>query len=462
MEHFIEILKSSYGYSNYLKWYSSLINKKISKSTSDEYTEMHHILPKSLFPEYKDDKNNLVQLSLREHFVAHLLLWKITKDSKMALAVFLMSQNNIMTINNSRMFETIRSNMFTSKGMVWIHKGDVRKYVPADDVNKQLELGWSLGMYDVKCTWVYKDNLRKMIRINQLNEHLDNDWKLGFSHNYIWVNKNGKAEFIDSSELDSWLDDGWTKGIGFGTTSNKIMMNKDGARCFIDNSDKNSYISMGWDVGTDLTHRHLGKRKIQKGELIKFVEESDLENMLSNGWSLAEFGLEGKRWINNGVREQPILDTDVIPKGWRSGRLSSKKQGSVYMNDGARNKMVNQSDADAYLSKGWKFGMLRFKTDRLIPINKDGVKTRVPENEVEKYINDGWNRGTGCKGNKNVNMILDGVVKSIPVEKREEYEKLGWKTLSSMSNWIKKDGKRKFIRKDETQPYLNDGWVYGR
>ena len=37
-------------------------------------TDVHHILPKSYFPEFKCDKNNLTNLTYKNHFLAHKLL----------------------------------------------------------------------------------------------------------------------------------------------------------------------------------------------------------------------------------------------------------------------------------------------------------------------------------------------------------------------------------------------------
>ena len=39
-----------------------------------DYTEKHHILPKSLFPKYEFDKDNLIELSAINHYKAHVLL----------------------------------------------------------------------------------------------------------------------------------------------------------------------------------------------------------------------------------------------------------------------------------------------------------------------------------------------------------------------------------------------------
>ena len=51
------------------------------------YYERHHILPKSLFPLWKNRKSNIVLLTAREHFFCHQLLIKIYPCDKMFYAL---------------------------------------------------------------------------------------------------------------------------------------------------------------------------------------------------------------------------------------------------------------------------------------------------------------------------------------------------------------------------------------
>jgi hypothetical protein len=60
---------------NYQKVYDSLIEKAKVRISLEGYFESHHIVPKSM--NGTDDENNLVNLTAREHFVAHYLLAKI-------------------------------------------------------------------------------------------------------------------------------------------------------------------------------------------------------------------------------------------------------------------------------------------------------------------------------------------------------------------------------------------------
>jgi hypothetical protein len=61
--------------SKYQHWYNSLINNARQRNSSREGHERHHILPRSLGGSNTDD--NLVNLTLKEHYIAHLLLTKL-------------------------------------------------------------------------------------------------------------------------------------------------------------------------------------------------------------------------------------------------------------------------------------------------------------------------------------------------------------------------------------------------
>ena len=57
----------------------------------NQYFEFHHVLPKSLFPNWKKKESNVVCLTAREHFFCHQLLTKIypSKEMNFALVSFI-------------------------------------------------------------------------------------------------------------------------------------------------------------------------------------------------------------------------------------------------------------------------------------------------------------------------------------------------------------------------------------
>jgi hypothetical protein len=80
---------------NYQKLYDSLVysRKNMNRKKSKElYLENHHIVPKWMGGD--NTKNNLVLLTAKEHFIAHLFLWKIHRNRSSALALHKMAKSN--------------------------------------------------------------------------------------------------------------------------------------------------------------------------------------------------------------------------------------------------------------------------------------------------------------------------------------------------------------------------------
>lgn len=93
--------------------YSAIYNNLIQKRREQKpkgYTENHHVLPKALGG--SNEKENLVRLTGREHWIAHLLLNKIYNNSQTAYACHMMAmrceERGIPRIKSSRMYEAIR------------------------------------------------------------------------------------------------------------------------------------------------------------------------------------------------------------------------------------------------------------------------------------------------------------------------------------------------------------------
>jgi len=87
---------------NYKKIYDALVEKAkargLDKSQHEGYFEIHHIVPRCLGG--TDEADNLVMLTGREHYVAHVLLWKLNPDNKdLFNAAWLMSNKSLSNRN---------------------------------------------------------------------------------------------------------------------------------------------------------------------------------------------------------------------------------------------------------------------------------------------------------------------------------------------------------------------------
>jgi hypothetical protein len=96
----------------YTNWYNSLINKAQNRIVLG-YAEKHHIIPSALGG--TNEKDNIVKLTPREHFICHLLLTKMTTGNaryKMNFALHMLSNaKNIgegRYIPNGRMYDLAR------------------------------------------------------------------------------------------------------------------------------------------------------------------------------------------------------------------------------------------------------------------------------------------------------------------------------------------------------------------
>jgi len=65
----------------YAIWYENLVTKAKTRLKLDGYVERHHVIPVSLGG-HKRSLDNIITLTAREHYIAHLLLWRMTMDQK--------------------------------------------------------------------------------------------------------------------------------------------------------------------------------------------------------------------------------------------------------------------------------------------------------------------------------------------------------------------------------------------
>lgn len=102
---------------NYKKIYNALVERAkprgLNKKSVDFYTEVHHIVPRSVGG--TDEPSNLVMFNAREHFIAHMLLWKTyPENTSLMRAAFMMSSRwksgsiESSTPQNSKTYSRLR------------------------------------------------------------------------------------------------------------------------------------------------------------------------------------------------------------------------------------------------------------------------------------------------------------------------------------------------------------------
>lgn len=81
------LLSSDKIHRRYAIRYMNFIESR-PKNRNLKYYEQHHILPRSLYPEFEDEPLNLISLTAKEHYIAHHLLYKAFPKSYFMLNAF--------------------------------------------------------------------------------------------------------------------------------------------------------------------------------------------------------------------------------------------------------------------------------------------------------------------------------------------------------------------------------------
>ena len=238
--------------------YSKLYYKITSNAkqrTTDGYTELHHIIPQSIGG--SNDKENLVELTAREHFICHWLLIKMTegKDrSKMLYALNGMKAENryqqrYHTKITARVYEKYRiehakNHSETMKGKPAWNKGRKLEGIELEEhrertrnrtvdldkraMGQQKRIAKVTGRKDsdeakLKKSLALKGKLKgpmseeQKIKISENSKGIKK--KEGHSTNVanavlgnISINKDNTEKKVKKDTLQSYLDDGWQLG----------------------------------------------------------------------------------------------------------------------------------------------------------------------------------------------------------------------------------------------------------
>jgi len=145
--------------------YTKLYFKILNKSSLADYTEKHHVIPRSLGGE--NNLLNLRKISAREHFLCHYLLTKMIPRNnpdyyKMIKAFMMMkcTSKGHSRYFNSRLYESKRTEFSKSMsklqmgednsqfGTRWMYLNNETKKIKKEEIEHYLTLGWKFGQFE--------------------------------------------------------------------------------------------------------------------------------------------------------------------------------------------------------------------------------------------------------------------------------------------------------------------------
>jgi hypothetical protein len=142
---------------NYQKIYTQIIQRAKYRHI-EGYKEIHHIIPKCLGG--SNDKENLVNLTAREHFICHMILCEVyPNNKKLKYALFLMAigknrKNKEAYLPTSRVYERLKtehSNMLKGKSRSDETKSKISKNRKGIKMTLESIERMKLGRKGIKC-----------------------------------------------------------------------------------------------------------------------------------------------------------------------------------------------------------------------------------------------------------------------------------------------------------------------
>ena len=306
---------------NYQKIYDALIQKrKQNPLTEQEPGEIHHILMKSIYPELAREKTNLVKLSYREHFIAHVLLCKIysgTENEASALFAWQRMVNchkdrKYKVIKTSRLFALVRSEACKVRrekltGLIVLNDGTNQIRVRPDKVDKFLKLGFKQGGLPMPKTIAQKiskalTGKKKSLTTTQ-RDQLRQQAVKNFSGKTPW-NKGKTLRPLTAAERE-------------------IKRQKAVGKRHYTNGVKNIFVY----PGTEPTGFYLGQKN-SKSQSPKTPEQIQKQRRK----------IQGRRFITDGTQTRLAKRDEKLPDGWKYGRTNRKRSAAARLAQSKRMK----------------------------------------------------------------------------------------------------------------------------
>ena len=178
-----------FEHNKYHKKYFQIVHRAKNRQLDPTIkVEIHHIIPRSLGG--TDSSDNLVTLTLKEHWICHRLLVKFIVDStalrKMYNALFIMAVKDYRTVN-ARIYKEIKENVVPwNKGLSGLYQP------PLSDMAKQ------------KLSHLYKGKKRPQAHVDAMKEGWrkakENGYKGPWNTGKTGIYRKGKPVIITSPD----------------------------------------------------------------------------------------------------------------------------------------------------------------------------------------------------------------------------------------------------------------------
>ena len=331
-EEYLPAQKNELHWNRYVKFILAVL-KTAPKTRVRKGLYLHHIIPACFLPkEFRKDKENLIYLTARQHYIAHLILWKAV-GGPMAKAFAMLSKSSLTSRQyENLMKEVSEQNSIDSSGennpnygKHWseemkkhLSEKEKGKYIPPETRAKMSEsrkgaknpnYGKSMSEEQRKKISEYRTNNPKFSGVNHPmygRTHSEETRRKSSERIKAFNARRGKVRNmtngvenrqIKESEVERMTKEGWWFGITQKPKPKRIRITDGNITKTVTKEEfLTKYQPLGWREGMTFSKlsTSFGKRIVIKEGIRKYVALEELDKYLSEGWRLSPRSKEQK------------------------------------------------------------------------------------------------------------------------------------------------------------------------
>lgn len=173
----------------------------------------HHIIPKHMGG--LDNEDNYTYLTIREHIIAHFLLWKIHKNPNDLRSMYMLGEN--LTYEQRKIV-----GIWCKENKIGFHGATKEEFGAWG--KKGIESQEKQNLKNSFWWWQTKEGIRERASKGGKQASI-----LKVNVDRIWINKNGISKRIKSFDVDEYLKDDWKIGVGYSKSEKEICGTKERA-----------------------------------------------------------------------------------------------------------------------------------------------------------------------------------------------------------------------------------------
>lgn len=391
----------------HLKRYIDFINSRPTRKLRQKGFSTHHIYPTSIAIKnnklnYKEN-SNLIELTHREHFIAHLILYYCGYE-EMTYAFRRMNNYKGNTISGA-IYQKLQEDWsrLASKRMKNYHK--------THDLTGENATNYGKKASEESKKKMSESHLGKKLKQSSIDKRTLK--QKGMKRSQAFCEFLSKREISKSTREQISKTNLGRRQVTNGIITYYIKKDKPVPEGFFFVRHKKFRSSEAYQYVFNLCS--ISIEKLQKAKFTKptiFIITNDIENKAISSFNKIPFGWKkgtkvkerGKSiWINNGIKTIKYLKNKELPEGFVIGSLVHSNK--IWITNGINNKHINE---DEIIPENWVIGMTKNFSEkgRLSLRNSNKNKTYITNGIITKQHNnldkipDGWfiGRSLGNKG----------------------------------------------------------------